>query len=116
MNLKKKDKQKKRKKEKDALESNTTLIDQGYNLLTATTEGKPVSVANIAIVIASTVDVVNGLLTDTKKHVYTVELTTAILRKLIETQVAEPKERALLMEAMESTVLVICEKPSCKCM
>jgi len=78
------------------------LIMDAYKRLHTILEGKEVTAGNIAVIMAYALQISNKMLTTNKT--YKVELTLAMVRKLIDNKVKDPDENMALHMLVESTL------------
>jgi hypothetical protein len=78
------------------------IIEETYSRLCVLLSGEKVSVVSIGIIVVYAMQLSNEILKYSKQ--YKIELAMCILRKLIEEEVKDPKERMTLHLMVESTV------------
>ena len=94
-----------------------TLIDQAYDMLKSVLKTKNITAISrdtMESVIASAIMVTMELLSSKTPHTYLVELSTMIVRKLIDDpDLTPPEDRAMLHILLEGTILVMLPKVNC---
>ncbi len=101
-----------------SLKITQSLIDQAYEMLKSILKHRninAITTQTLENVIGAAISVSIELLNAKTKHVYLIELATIIVRKLVDDpDITSPEVRSILHVLLESNILVLFPKVSCK--